>query len=39
MRSGGEIEVVNEKEEVEEIVEELLEQRKNEEESNSLEPE
>ena len=39
LRSGGEIEEVNEKEEVEEVVEELIEQMKNEKETTSPEPE
>ena len=38
-RSRGEIEEVNEKEELEEVVEELIEKMKNEEESTSLKPE
>ena len=38
MRSEGEIEEVNEKEEVEEVDEELIEKMKNEEESTSPEP-
>ena len=39
LRSGGKIEEVNEKEEVEEVDEELIEQLKNEEESTSPESE
>ena len=39
LRSGGEIEEVNEKEKVEDVDEELIEQLKNEEESSSPEPE
>ena len=39
MRSGGEIEEVNEKKEVEEVDEELIEKMKNEEESTSSKPE
>ena len=38
LRSEGEIKEVNEKEEVEEVDEELIEKMKNEEESTSLEP-
>ena len=39
LRSGGEIEEVNEKEEVEVVDEELIEKMKNEEDLTSLEPE